>query len=306
MRRCKDAERVCGIEAVSTVRSSGQDHMDCRMQPGNCPGDPASIRREAYMVYQMRVWDGNGRNSPGWEQEGTEQDPEQVDKGVEQTMTQAEKDILKLINDFHGGHSPYTIFSDWVTMLGLSISNTCTLFHDKIWNDREEWYKSLAGKYQPNEMTRFTEMNAYLVEALEEEMADILGGVFMLSGAGNGRLGQFFTPFHLSELCAKLGLDEDRIRSEEKITVNEPSTGGGGMIIATAKVLKDNGINYQKKMEVVAQDLDWLGVFMSYVQFSFLGINAIVAQGDTLIEPYVKGYPEARVFRTPANKGVLI
>lgn len=40
-------------------------------------------------------------------------------------MTQAEKDILKLINDFHGGHSPYTIFSDWVTMLGLSISNTC-------------------------------------------------------------------------------------------------------------------------------------------------------------------------------------
>lgn len=221
-------------------------------------------------------------------------------------MTQAEKDILKLINEFHGGQSPYTIFSDWVTMLSLSISNVSSLIHDKIWNDREEWYKSLAGKYQKDEMTRFTEMNAYLVEALEEEMADILGGVFMLSGAGNGRLGQFFTPFHLSELCAKLGLDEDRIRSEEKITVNEPSTGGGGMIIATAKVLKENGINYQKKMEVVAQDLDWLGVFMSYVQFSFLGINAIVAQGDTLMEPYVKGYPEARVFRTPANKGVLI
>ena len=76
--------------------------------------------------------------------------------------------------------------------------------------------------------------------------------------------------------------------------------------LAIQKLLKDNGINYQKKMEVVAQDLDWLGVFMSYVQFSFLGINAIVAQGDTLMEPYVKGYPEARVFRTPANKGVLI
>jgi type I restriction-modification system DNA methylase subunit len=135
---------------------------------------------------------------------------------------------------------------------------------------------------------------------------DVLGDVYMKAEMGSKAAGQFFTPFHLSELCAKLGLDEDRIRSEEKITVNEPSTGGGGMIIATAKVLKDNGINYQKKMEVVAQDLDWLGVFMSYVQFSFLGINAIVVQGDTLMEPYVKGYPEARVFRTPANKGVLI
>ena len=59
-------------------------------------------------------------------------------------------------------------------------------------------------------------------------------------------------------------------------------------------------------MEVVAQDLDWNGVFMSYVQFSLLGIDAIVVQGDTLIEPYVNGYPESRVLRTPRNRGVLI
>lgn len=220
-------------------------------------------------------------------------------------MTEAEKNILKRIERLAGKYNPYNIFNDWITMLGLSIANACTAIHGKVYNEREEWYMSIMNKYTKDEFDAFAEMTAYLVESLEEEMTDVLGGVFMLSGAGNDRLGQFFTPFHLSELNAKIALDKMDL-TEEKLKINEPSSGGGGMIIAVAKVLKDNGINYQKKMEVVAQDLDWLGVFMSYVQFSFLGINAIVAQGDTLMEPYVKGYPEARVFRTPANKGVLI
>lgn len=220
-------------------------------------------------------------------------------------MTEAEKNIIKQIERLAGKYNPYNIFNDWITMLGLSIANACTAIHGKVYNEREEWYKSIMNKYTEEEFDAFADMTAYLVESLEEEMTDVLGGVFMLSGAGNDRLGQFFTPFHLSELNAKIALDKMDL-TEEKLKINEPSTGGGGMIIAVAKVLKDNGINYQKKMEVVAQDLDWLGVFMSYVQFSFLGINAIVAQGDTLMEPYVKGYPEARVFRTPANKGVLI
>ena len=220
-------------------------------------------------------------------------------------MTEAERNILKRIERLAGKYNPYNIFNDWITMLGLSIANACTAIHGKVYNEREEWYMSIMNKYTKDEFDAFAEMTAYLVESLEEEMTDVLGGVFMLSGAGNDRLGQFFTPFHLSELNAKIALDKMDL-TEEKLKINEPSSGGGGMIIATAKVLKDSGINYQKKMEVVAQDLDWLGVFMSYVQFSFLGINAIVAQGDTLMEPYVKGYPEARVFRTPANKGVLI
>jgi len=45
---------------------------------------------------------------------------------------------------------------------------------------------------------------------------------------------------------------------------------------------------------------------MTYVMLSLLGINAVVAQGDTLTEPYYPGYPKDRVFRTPANKGALI
>lgn len=220
-------------------------------------------------------------------------------------MTEAEKNILKRIERLAGKYNPYNIFNDWITMLGLSIANACTAIHGKVYNEREEWYMSIMNKYTKDEFDAFAEMTAYLVESLEEEMTDVLGGVFMLSGAGNDRLGQFFTPFHLSELNAKIALDKMDL-TEEKLKINEPSSGGGGMIIAVAKMLREMEIDYQKKMEVVAQDLDWNGVFMSYVQFSLLGIDAIVVQGDTLIEPYVKGYPENRVLRTPRNRGALI
>ena len=220
-------------------------------------------------------------------------------------MTETEKFILDKIKSFSGKYSPYTIFNDWVTMMGLSFANACTFPKGEIYQNREEWYISIFRKYDQAEFDAFAEMTAFLTEALEEEITDVLGSVFMLSGAGSDCLGQFFTPFHLSELNARIALDKMDL-TEDKLTINEPSSGGGGMIIAVAKVLRDMGIDYQLKMKVVAQDLDWMGVFMSYVQFSLLGIDAIVAQGDTLMEPYVKGYPEARVFRTPANKGVLI
>ena len=66
------------------------------------------------------------------------------------------------------------------------------------------------------------------------------------------------------------------------------------MILAFAKALNRKGLNYQKMLKVTAQDLDWNSVYMSYVQLSIAGINAVVIQGDTLKaeepEPYQTMY----------------
>ena len=70
--------------------------------------------------------------------------------------------------------------------------------------------------------------------------------------------------------------------------------------------MKERGIDYQKMLKVVAQDLDWKAVYMTYVQLSLLGINGIVTQGNTLEEPNIEKYPRHRIFRTPANMGALI
>ena len=212
------------------------------------------------------------------------------------------KELIDRIEKIAGKYSAYEVFTDWIRCCSLSIANAVTIIHGKVWKDREKMYMDTIRRYTKEEAEIFVEMLGLLAMALEDKMEDVLGSIYMTSGMGSKAAGQFFTPYHLSELCGKLvAPDEDG-----KYRVNEPSCGGGGMIIATAAALKGKGINYQKSMEVVAQDLDWKGVYMCYLQLSLLGIRAICVQGDTLMEPYISGYPSDRVLYTPAKMGVIL
>lgn len=215
------------------------------------------------------------------------------------------KDIIKMINKIAGRYSAYEVFSDWVKCTALAISNSCNLFHDKVWRDREEEYIATMKKYPVEERQMFAEMAVMLTETFEDYVSDVLGEIYMESGMGSKAAGQFFTPFHLSKLCASITVPE--LDERGKICINEPSCGGGGMIIAAAAVLNEKGINYQNILEVVAQDLDWKGVYMCYVQLSLLGISAACVQGDTLMEPYDQiRTPKSHVLITPRKAGLLI
>ena len=217
------------------------------------------------------------------------------------------KEIINTINKISGKYSAYEVFTDWIRCMAMSISNTVTLFHGPIWKEREEAYINTMNKYSPDERNLICEMTAWLAETLDDGPDDILGDIYMKSGMGSKAAGQFFTPFHLSELCARVSINTDILQGDDLIELNEPSCGGGGMIIAVAKVLRDAGINYQKRLRVVAQDLDWKGVYMCYVQLSLLGIDAICVQGDTLIEPFnPHRTEESHMLLTPARMGVLM
>jgi type I restriction-modification system DNA methylase subunit len=186
--------------------------------------------------------------------------------------------------------------------MAMAFQNSCDMFKDsEIYKQHEELYQNTIKQYSKEEQEKLYEMTGRLFLAFENEISDYLGGIYMEAGCGNKYVGQFFTPFHLSELTAKLGVDG----TDKDYHMNEPSCGGGAMILATAKVLSDYGINFQKRLKVVAQDLDWLGVYMTYIQCSILGIDAIVVQGDTLKEPYVDGYPAKRILRTPKHMGAF-
>lgn len=214
------------------------------------------------------------------------------------------KEIEQTILQMSGDRSPYNVFEDWVECMALSISNACQMIHDKVYQDRERKFEAIVQQYKKPPVEKFAEMFVMLSETLESGISDILGEIYMEMELGNKNTGQFFTPYHVSFMCAEASLQG--YEGDHILTIHEPSCGGGGMIIAAAAVLSERGMNYQKLMYVVAQDLDWKAVHMTYVMLSLMGINAVVAQGDTLMEPYHPGYPKDRVFRTPANKGALI
>lgn len=217
------------------------------------------------------------------------------------------KQIIKTIESMSGRYAPYNIFSDWVMLCALSIQNTIDPVQGKVWKEREQLYSDTAKKYTSDELNKFSLMFVWLTNALEEKMSDVLGEIFMEAGLGSKYMGQFFTPFHASLLCARLSINLDNLPETEKITLNEPSCGGGGMIIAACKVLLDAGINYQQRLDVVAQDLDWKGVYMTYLQLSLIGCRARVVQGDTLKEPFVENKTDpGHIMKTPAYMGLLI
>ena len=219
----------------------------------------------------------------------------------------AKQEIIKRIQNLSGRYSPYNVFSDWIECSALAIQNACTMPHTKLWEAREKEYLDIMNRYNQDERFALRELFFLLVDALEEEMTDVLGEVYMAAGLGSKYTGQFFTPFHVSELCARAAIQHKIDNFDGTVlTLTEPSCGGGGMIIAAAKVMKESGINPQRYLRIVAQDFDWKGVYMTYLQLSLLGLKAKVVQGDTLADPYRAGYPPERILRTPSDMGVLL
>ena len=215
------------------------------------------------------------------------------------------EEIMKIITNMSGKYSATFIFDDFVKMVAISLSNSTDILHDKVWKKRENQYKTIISKYTKEEFDDFVKILAILVNLFDERIYDYLGYIYMKCEMGNSRTGQFFTPFNLSKLTAKLSTDNiEKIKqTNDIITLNEPACGGGGLILAYLKILKDNNINYQKRVKIVAQDLDFRSVYMTYIQLSLVGARAKIVQGDTLTETNVKD--KERVFYTPIWKGLL-
>ncbi|MGB9021566.1 MAG: N-6 DNA methylase [Pseudolabrys sp.] len=76
-------------------------------------------------------------------------------------------------------------------------------------------------------------------------MGDVLGGVFSELDLGNKWAGQFFTPDPVCRMMAAMTFDSSA-REKPAVTLgaSEPCVGGGAMVIALARELRSQGINY--------------------------------------------------------------
>lgn len=211
-------------------------------------------------------------------------------------------EIVKKINEMAKYYSAHQVFRDWIEVYALSIANFCEPTGTPVWEKREQQYLSAIGKYQKQEILGFAELGGLLTLALEDDMSDVLGAVYMGLETSSKVTGQFFTPDNISRLVSKM-VDENIVSTEDVITLTEPTCGSSGMIIAYARALRDKDIDYQRKLDVKATDIDFACVYMSYIQLSLLGIKAVVARQDSLIKETV---PHEHIFVTPAKKGMLL
>ncbi len=190
-------------------------------------------------------------------------------------------DIVHLIRSNAQRHSTFDVFRDFCELAAISLSNAVDGVH---WDAREQRYLQIVGRYQPDEVARFPQMLGHLALSLQTTFHDALGSLFMAMELGNAWKGQSFTPYSVSRAMAAMALSDagSVIERQGFITVADPAVGGGAMMIAAADVLHEAGFNYADVLHVTAHDIDATAVTMSYVQFSLLGIPAVVRHGDSL------------------------
>lgn len=196
-----------------------------------------------------------------------------------------QKQLVKMFESLCGRYSRWDIWSDFIFFSAAAISNAV----DKSFaEEREKEYLSRSSKYKPAEMQTFAKMFAEVVNGMEHEPdQDFLGELYMALGLGNDKNGQFFTPYNVCKAMSKMCNDEikERIEQEHWISVNDCACGAGATLIAFANECRDHGINYQKSVLFVAQDIDYVTGLMCYIQLSLMGCAGYVVIANTLTHP---------------------
>jgi type I restriction-modification system DNA methylase subunit len=192
------------------------------------------------------------------------------------------KDMVQLIHQLAHRHSTYKVYSDFVEMSAIAYSNIT----DKAqFEKREKRYMDIVKHYTKEEINEFPQLLAMLVNHLEKKPKDVLGDIFHELELHNEKKGQFFTPYPLCQMMAKMMIGENAKSIMDKkgfVSLSEPSCGTGAMVIAATQELRTQGVNYQQNLHVTAVDFDSTCVHAAFVQFSLLHIPATVIHGNTI------------------------
>ena len=218
-----------------------------------------------------------------------------------------QREFSKLYSSLCSKHGKWEVWSDFVMMSAISISNAVDRQHME---DRQNKFCQIEKKYSKEEMERLAGMFTVTVNALADKPdQDFLGDLFMALGLSNEHNGQFFSPYHICHFMALVTYGDDMTSKVEKdgwVSIHEPACGSGAMLIAFANVCRKKGLNYQTSVLFIAQDIDTVAGCISYIQMSLLGCPGYVKIGDSLASPIMSvdsrgllPIPDENIWYTP-------
>jgi type I restriction-modification system DNA methylase subunit len=187
--------------------------------------------------------------------------------------------FITLFNRIANHKHRYDLFRDFVIMSAISIHNAFVKSEEL-----ELEYLQIAKEYKEADLKGISELLAMLIELLEVEPTDVLGGLYMELELGNERNGQFFTPDCVSLFCAQVTFQGaiDGLDNKQFITLSEPASGAGGMILAFVKTMIEQKHSPHEKLFVQAIDICRLTSLMCYLQLSLWNVPAEVIVGNAL------------------------
>ncbi|MBD3126144.1 MULTISPECIES: N-6 DNA methylase [Citrobacter] len=144
--------------------------------------------------------------------------------------------------------------------------------------------RRICDRYKPGDLSDFKQLFCLMVTALEGKFQDFLGSLLMELELGAAEMAQFFTPYDLQLMMAKMLSQDmpDVVARQGWVTLDEPACGGAGMVIAWAQCMLEAGLNPSEQLYSRCTDIDPMVADIAFVQLSLLGIPAEVITGNTL------------------------
>lgn len=198
--------------------------------------------------------------------------------------------FMRVFDEMTGRQSRSECWRDFVYCAAATIAqNTPT---GPRHSEREERYRHVMAKYDTERRLKMAKLLSILCMITEEEtrqgaFEDYMGDLFMRLELYSAMNGQFFTPFHVCRLMAKMETGNliTQIDRQGWVSVNEPACGAGATMIAIAEAMHSRGVEWQKCVFFTGQDLDETCALMCYIQLSLLGCAGYVHIGNTLAAP---------------------
>jgi hypothetical protein len=196
-----------------------------------------------------------------------------------------EKEFTRVIGELAYAHSRYDIFRDFVEMGYCALRKQATPPGPKA-DEIEKQYMSVVGRHKKETIRRMPELLGLTATAIASDGEDFLGHAMM---AMELKLGSdcCLTPWNVASMMAKMMLDKRSVmrmvKKKQFLTVAEPTSGSGVMVLAAADVLKDfKGFKLDRHWLVDATDIAPLCFHMTYIQLALRGVPALVRWGDSL------------------------
>ncbi len=179
--------------------------------------------------------------------------------------------------------SPYDKFRDFCEMAFCACAKLTAPTHERA-QELEDRYMQIVGTYRDKDTVRtYPELLALAGSAIRQG-CDFLGSAATQMEVLNAQVGQFFTPYDVARMLAMMSLQDAGaiIGQNGFLTLQEPASGAGGMVLAAADTLAQQGFDPGLHMLVNAIDLSPLCFHMTFLQLSLRGIPALVEHGNTL------------------------
>ena len=201
-------------------------------------------------------------------------------------LRSGQMDFQKVFAKLCNTKSAWQVWSDFVEMVAIAISNSCELRSD-VREKREADYLNIINTYSKDHQSLFPEMLSILTFSLEENPEqDFLGEMFMALELGSHWHGQFFTPYSLCTMMAQISIDDakDKIAERGYVSVCDCACGAGATLIGARNALSKAGIGGSQAF-FVGQDISRTAGLMCYIQLSLLGCAGYVVIADSLLHP---------------------